>query len=121
VSKPPSALVPPNLLRALLEFRSARNWEQFHTPKNLASAISVEAAELLEHFIWEIGSERSDAVDRHRRRIEEEVADLIILLSYLVHDLSIDVNTAVSAKLAANAQKYPTDTFHGSNRKYSDL
>lgn len=81
----------------------------------------MEAAELLEHFIWEVDSTRSEAVERHRQRIEAEVADIVILLSYLTHDLGIDVNAAVSAKLEANVQKYPADTFRGSNRKYSDI
>lgn len=120
MSEPSKGLVAPDMLRALLEFRTARNWEQFHTPKNLASAISIEAAELLEHFVWEVGPARSDVVERLRNQIETEVADLVILLSYLVHDLSIDVDAAISAKIAANAEKYPVDTFRGSNRKYSD-
>jgi NTP pyrophosphatase (non-canonical NTP hydrolase) len=117
----PGGLIEPSLLRELLEFRNARRWEQFHTPKNLASAISVEAAELLEHFIWEVDPSQTETISRHRSQIEAEVADLVILLSYFIHDLSIDVNKAVSAKLTSNVQKYPAEAFRGSNRKYSDV
>jgi NTP pyrophosphatase (non-canonical NTP hydrolase) len=113
-------LLAPDLVQALLEFRSARDWEQFHTPRNLASAITVEAAELLEHFVWDVDPAQSDVVVRHRAAIEAEIADLVILLSYLVHDLSIDVSAAVRAKIDANAAKYPADVFHGSNRKYTN-
>lgn len=120
MNEPGRSLLDPDLVRTLLEFRHARDWKQFHTPKNLASAIAVEAAELLEHFIWDINPAQPDLAGRDRVAVEAEVADILILLTYLVHDLSIDVSAAVSAKVAGNAEKYPVETFRGSNRKYTD-
>lgn len=120
MSESARGLIDPELVQSLLEFRRARNWEQFHTPKNLASAIAVEAGELLEHFVWDIGGDQAERISRSAAGIEAEIADVVILLTYLVHDLSIDVDSAVRAKLNANAAKYPVDKFHGSNRKYSD-
>jgi NTP pyrophosphatase (non-canonical NTP hydrolase) len=120
MNEPTRSLLGPDLVRTLLEFRRGRDWEQFHTPKNIASAIAVEAAELLEHFVWDVDPTQSDLVTRDRASIEAEVADMVILLTYLIHDLSIDVSAAVSAKVAVNAAKYPVETFYGSNRKYTD-
>ena len=114
-------MLSPALVERLLEFRHARDWKQFHTARNLASALAVEAAELLEHFIWEIDSQAAPIVDVHRGAIEEEIADLIILLTYLTHDLEVDVEAAVSAKIAANEQKYPVHVARGSNKKYTEL
>jgi len=115
------SLLDPSLVRVLLEFRSARNWDQFHTPKNLASAITVEAAELLEHFVWDVDTMPQAQPARDHASLEAEVADIVILLTYLTHDLSIDVGAAVRAKVAANAAKYPVEASYGSNRKYTDL
>lgn len=114
-------LLNPELVRTLLEFRRARDWEQFHTPRNLVSAIAVEAAELLELFVWDIDPTHSEVVAHTRKDIEAEIADIVILLTYLTHDLSIDVRAAVTAKVAVNEAKYPVQAFRGSNRKYTDL
>lgn len=110
-----------SLVNALLEFRRAREWEQFHTARNVASALSVEAAELLEHFVWSSDQQVSSIVEEHRRAIASEIADIAILLIYLTHDLSIDLEAAVSTKLTANEQKYPLEKSRGSNKKYTDL
>jgi NTP pyrophosphatase (non-canonical NTP hydrolase) len=110
-----------DVITALLAFRSDRDWEQFHTARSLATALSVEAAELLEHFIWLSDEQVPEAVRDHRMAIEAEVADIAILLTYLVHDLEIDLGDAVSRKMEHNAKKYPLDLAKGSNRKYTDL
>jgi dCTP diphosphatase len=104
-------------VEALLTFRRERDWEQFHTPKNLAIAIAVEAAELLEHFQWttEAGSASPDPAGP----LEEEVADVAILLTYLVHDLGIDLGAAVARKLEINEQRYPVAASRGHARKHS--
>lgn len=104
---------------AILKFRTDRDWEQFHSPRNLAMAISIEAAELLEPFRWASDDEAKRVAETRKREIADEMADLVILLTYLAHDLSIDFEQVVSAKLAANAVKYPVDAFRGSSRKYS--
>ena len=109
------------LVKALLEFRSARDWEQFHSARNLAAAISVEAAELLESFVWVTDQQVPEIVERHRAAISDEIADIAILLTYLAHDLSIDVDAAVKKKLLANAVKYSVEKARGSNKKYSEL
>lgn len=109
------------LLEALLEFRRERDWEQFHSARNLAASISVEAAELLESFIWASDEQVQEIVRSRHAEITEEIADIAILLTYLAHDLSIDINAAVSNKIQVNATKYPVEKARGSNKKYSDL
>ncbi len=85
------------------------------------TAISIEAAELLEPFRWSlVDGDLKIAIDR-RPEISDEIADLFILLTYLAHDLTIDVEEAVKTKIASNADKYPVDKFRGSSKKYSEL
>lgn len=114
-------MLTPELVNILSEFRCARDWEQFHTVRNTASAISVESAELLEHFIWSSDEQTSQIVEERRAAITSEIADIAILLAYLTHDLSIDLQAAVSKKIIANEQKYPLEKSRGSNKKYTDL
>lgn len=114
-------MLTPDLVSALLEFRRVRDWEQFHTPRNLASALSVEAAELLEHFVWTSDQQVPHITEERRAAIMAEVADIAILLTYLSHDLSIDLETVVSQKMAENERKYPLARSYGSNKKYTDL
>lgn len=109
------------LRQELLEFRREREWEQFHNPRNLATALSVEAAELLEPFRWASEAQALDIVQARRGEIANELADIAILLTYLTHDLGIDLNAAVASKIQANAQKYPVDKARGSNKKYTEL
>jgi NTP pyrophosphatase (non-canonical NTP hydrolase) len=114
-------MLTPELVNALLEFRRARDWEQFHTVRNVASALSVEAAELLEHFVWSNDQQAPYILEEYRALITDEIADIAILLTYLTHDLSIDLQAAVSKKLAVNERKYPIEKSYGSNKKYTDL
>ena len=109
------------LRRRLLKFRTERDWEQFHTPKTLSIALCVEAAELLEHFQWIADNEVQDKVRNRGADIAHEVADLAILLTYLVDDLGLDLENAVKEKLALNEQKYPIDKSRGIAKKYTDL
>lgn len=102
------------------DFVAERDWERFHSPKNLAMALSVEAAELVELFQW-LTEEESNAPDPdRRRRVAEEMADVLWFLVRLSDRLDIDLLAAAEAKLAANAAKYPADQVRGSARKYSD-
>jgi dCTP diphosphatase len=107
-------------LQKVLAFRRAREWEAFHTPQNLAVAVSVEAGELLEHFQWMLPSDSALPAPRVAR-IAEEIADVAILLSYLAHDLGIDIDDAVERKLVVNAERYPIDRSRGSAKKYTEL
>lgn len=113
--------LPQPLIDQLLEFRRARDWEQFHSAKNLAVAISVEAAELLQCFTWAAGAEVATIAEDNRDEISNEIADIAILLAYLAHDLSIDLDLAVKKKIQLNAEKYPVDKARGSNKKYTKL
>lgn len=106
-----------DLLTSLLEFRNKRNWEQFHKPKDLAISLSVEAGELLELFQWKTDEEVSGLIHSdYKERIEDEVADLAILLSYLCHDLGLDLNSAVRSKLEKNEAKYPVHKAYGASK-----
>ena len=114
-------IVEKNILDKLLAFRKERDWEQFHTPKNLSVALSVEVAELLECFQWAKDGELSELVARERPAIEDEVADIAILLCYLCHDLNIELDVAVRSKLEKNRQKYPISLARGTATKYDRL
>ena len=97
-----------SLTHQLRDFAAARDWEQFHSPKNLASALSVEAAELLEHFQW-ITEEQSRQLDAATRQaVGHEIADVLLYLLQLADKLEIDVTQEAEKKLALNAVKYPT-------------
>lgn len=105
----------------LLAFRKQRDWEKFHTPKNLSIAICVESSELLEHFQWVQDSELTERVSQNRQEIENELADIAILLTYLCHDLNVSLREAVRRKLAINQQKYPVEKARGVSTKYDRL
>lgn len=107
-------------LIAALRFREERDWRQFHSPLNLAIAIAVESGELLEQFQWSVpGEQRPNA--EQRIAIEQEVADIAIVLSYLTNDLGIDIDAVVQNKLALNARRYPVEKSRGKAVKYDRL
>lgn len=105
----------------LRAFADARDWHQFHTPKNLSIALSVEVAELLEHFQWlsDKGSLTPPA-DR-LGKIEEEIADVFLYLIRLSDVLNVDLIHAADRKLAINARKYPVERARGTSKKYTEL
>ena len=113
----PGALDIPALQQALRHFAAERDWNQIHSPKNLAMALSVEAAELVEIFQW-LTETQSAALDaRTRAAVAEEIADVQIYLARLADRLDIDIPQAVDDKLALNARKYPADQVRGSAAK----
>lgn len=114
-------MISDRLLKRLLEFRREREWEQFHNARNLATAISVEAAELLEKYRWANDANVASINSERRADIADEVADIAILLSYLANDLSLDFETIVAAKIARNAEKYPVEKARGRSAKYDRL
>ena len=114
-------MISPSLMEALLRFRDERDWKQFHSFRTLSTSIVLEAAELAEITQWTRDGDLAATIEDRRERIEHEVADIAILLSYLVHDLGIDLEQAVQAKLAVNAGKYPVEKSRGSIRKYTEL
>jgi NTP pyrophosphatase (non-canonical NTP hydrolase) len=102
------------------EFIEERDWDRFHSPKNLAMALSVEASELVEHFQW-LTEEESSALDpERRRRVADELADVLWFLVRLSDRLGVDLLEAAERKLAANAAKYPADRVRGNSRKYDE-
>jgi len=109
------------LRNELRTFAADRDWDQFHTPKNLAMALSVEAAELLEHFQWAKESDSAGLSAEKKKEVAEEVADVLLYLIRLADKMSIDIPRAARAKLKLNAKKYPVDRARGSSRKYTDL
>jgi NTP pyrophosphatase (non-canonical NTP hydrolase) len=107
----------------VLEFARERDWQQFHSPKNLAMALAAEAAELMEHFLWaESASSHDRAAEVSRReRIAEELADVIIYSLEFANVTGLDLTTAVLAKLQRNAEKYPVEKARGRSDKYTEL
>jgi NTP pyrophosphatase (non-canonical NTP hydrolase) len=108
-----------DLQKALREFAAARDWDQFHSPKNLAMALSVEAAELVEEFQW-LTEEQSRKLDAERReRVRLEAADVFVYLLRLADKLEIDLLRAAADKIALNELKYPAERVRGDARKYT--
>ena len=104
----------------LRKFCADRDWDQFHSPKNLASALSVEAAELLEHFQWLSEAESKNLPPAKLAAVRDEMADVLIYLVRLADKLDIDLLAAAADKIAKNAEKYPAEKVRGSMKKYSD-
>lgn len=110
-----------SLRQRLLDFRTERDWEQFHNLRTLSTSIVLEAAELAEVTQWARDGELKELAERRRLQVEHEVADIVILLTYLVSDLGIDIERAVEEKIRLNAAKYPVDRSKGTARKYDEL
>ncbi len=110
-----------DLRDAQRRFAAERDWEQFHAPKNLAMALSVEVAELLEHFQW-LSEEQSKQLSAElHTKVREELADVLIYLVRLADKLDVDLLAAARDKMVLNADKYPVDMARGHSRKYTKL
>jgi NTP pyrophosphatase (non-canonical NTP hydrolase) len=103
------------IIQALLDFRNERDWEQFHNPKDLAIAINVESAELLELFLWK------DPKDANLDKIKEELADIFAYAFLLADKYNLDVKDIILHKIQKNALKYPVDKSKGNAKKYDEL
>lgn len=108
----------PKIIEKALKFRNDRNWKQFHTPRNLAISISLEANELLEHFQW-VDSE--EAVQENKEAISEELADVMLYCIYMADALQVDLDQIIDSKIDKNAKKYPVEKAYGSAKKYTEL
>jgi dCTP diphosphatase len=104
----------------LRRFAAARDWDQFHSPKNLAIALSVEAAELLEHFQWIREADSASLLPEQKAEVSKELADVLLYLIRLADKLNVDLAVAAAAKIEINAAKYPVEKARGSSKKYSD-
>ncbi len=111
-----------NDLRAIRDlvrtFVDERDWDQFHTPKNLSAALSVEAAELLEHFQWLHTGTRAELGEERVTQVRHEMADVLVYLVRLADKLDVDLGAAVEEKMVLNRVKYPADKVRGDARKY---
>lgn len=108
------------LRERLRGFVRERDWEQFHSPKNLAMAMIVEAAELVEHFQWLTEQQSREVSAEKREQVAQEIADTFIYLLRMADVLGIDLIDAAHAKMDLNARKYPADKVRGSNAKYTE-
>jgi NTP pyrophosphatase (non-canonical NTP hydrolase) len=101
-------------------FVDERDWDQFHTPKNLASALCVEAAELLEHFQWLHTGSAGELGEAKLEQVRHEMADVLVYLVRLADKLDVDLGNAVQEKMVLNRAKYPADLVRGDARKYHE-
>ena len=111
------------LRERVLAFVRERDWEQFHSPKNLSMALSAEAGELMEHFLWSSPDEsRKIAMEGAKRaKIAEELADVVIYALEFANATGLDVAASIESKIAANARKYPVEKARGRSAKYTEL
>ncbi|MEN8719093.1 MAG: MazG-like family protein [Oceanococcaceae bacterium] len=109
------------LLRAVRDFSAARQWQPFHSPKNLSMALNVEAAELLEHFQWLTAEESDNLPAETLRKVQNEMSDVLLYLLLLADRLDVNLVAAAKQKLMINADKYPVEKSRGNARKYDQL
>ncbi|HAY22777.1 MAG TPA: nucleotide pyrophosphohydrolase [Desulfobacterales bacterium] len=110
-----------DLTAKLRAFASERDWDQFHSPKNLVMALSIEVSELMEHFQW-LTEEQSSALPPEKlQQVREEIGDVLIYLTRLADKLGVDMLEAAAKKLEVNRAKYPADKVRGSAKKYTEL
>ncbi len=105
----------------IIDFRDARDWMQFHNPKELAVAITAEAGELLQHFVWQQPDQIEKRVQEKMPELKDEMADVAILLFELAHNLGVDLGQAMLDKVERNESRYPVAKARGSNAKYNEL
>src|SRR5688500_11907875 len=104
-----------SIINKLLEFRNERDWEQFHNPKDLAIAISIESSELLEQFLWK------GVNDANKEKVKEELADILAYSFLLAHKYDLDIKEIILKKIEMNKLKYPIEKAKGSSKKYNEL
>lgn len=109
------------LTEKILKFRDARNWKQFHNPKDVAISLSLEASEVLEHFQWKSQEEIIEYVKKNKKEIGKELADVLYWVLLMSHDLGIDIKKSSELKLKENAKKYPIKKSRGKHTKYNQL
>lgn len=109
------------LTTRVLKHRDERDWAQFHTPKELAISLTVEAGELLALMQWKSGAELTDYLEQKREALRDELADVLHSLLLLANDLQVDLSEALEQKLIKDAAKYPIEKARGQARKYDEL
>jgi len=109
------------LTKRIVDFRDARDWKQFHNPKDLAISLSLEASEVLEHFQWKNKEEMEKYIISDKEHIADELADVLYWVLLMGRDLNIDVLTALDRKQTKNEEKYPVEKAKGKHTKYNKL
>jgi dCTP diphosphatase len=109
------------LTHRIIAFRNARDWKQFHNPKDVAISLSLEAAEVLEHFQWKSKEEMESYVKTDKEHIGEELADVLYWILLMSHDLDLDILEALEKKIKKNEDKYPVEKAKGKHTKYNKL
>ena len=110
-----------SITEKIIQFRDARQWVQYHDPKNLSLALGIEAAELQEIFLWKTSEESKNLSQKDISRVSDEIADIFIYLTYLCYEFKIDLFDTTLKKIEKNAIKYPIEKSKGSNKKYNKL
>lgn len=110
-----------NLTKRIIAFRDARDWKQFHNPKDCSLSLVLEAGEVMEHFQWKNAEEMEEYARTHKEEIGEEIADVLYYLLLLSHDMGIDPVVALEKKILTNEKKYPEDKSRGNHKKYTEL
>uniref|UniRef100_UPI00403FB383 nucleotide pyrophosphohydrolase n=1 Tax=Paenibacillus sp. FSL k6-2145 TaxID=2976834 RepID=UPI00403FB383 len=106
------------LIKKITAFRDARDWGQFHNPKDLAISLNLEASELLELFQWKSSEE---AIEQNKDKLQDELADVLYYVLLICHDLGIEPKEALLKKIKKNADKYPVEKSYGSKKKYNEF
>lgn len=111
------------LKQKVIQFRNARNWKQFHDPKNLAMGLTIESAELQELFLWKSKDEAQELLKTElgQKKVKEELADILVFLLYLSEACDVDLSEALIKKVEINEKKYPVEKSFNSHKKYTDL
>ena len=109
------------LTKKIIAFRDARDWKQFHNPKDSALSLVLEAAEVMEHFQWKNSEEMQKHVVEAKEEIGDELADVLFWVLLMSHDLDIDILKAVDKKMKQNEKKYPVKKAKGKHTKYNKL
>jgi NTP pyrophosphatase (non-canonical NTP hydrolase) len=110
-----------SLTKKIIKFRDARNWKQFHNPKDLALSLVLEAGEVMEHFQWKNAKEMEEHIKNNRNDIGDELADVFYWVLLMCHDMKIDITKAVDRKMKENDKKYPVAKAKGKHVKYNKL
>lgn len=110
-----------DLTKRIIAFRNARDWKQFHNPKDCALSLVLEAGEVMEHFQWKNAEEMQAHIKEHRKEIGEELADVLYWVLLISNDLDIDIFEAAKQKMKRNEEKYPEDKAKGRHAKYTNL
>lgn len=109
------------LTEIITKFRDARDWKQFHNPKDITMSLVLEATEVMEHFQWKSKDEIQEYIKAHKQDIGEELSDVLYWVLLLSHDLGIDIKQAFKRKMAISNKKYPVKKAKGSHKKYTEL